>query len=318
MFKRQLFLLTIIAVLSFITFNEAYSKQIRKSIIMDTTKTYKIYTKDNTDFTGKFKKKDSVNVTFITNSQTKIEIPLTNIYKIDEIDEIDEIEAPVYKNRKYVFENPNASRYFFSSSAINLKAGQSYYQNTYVFLNSFAIGISNNISIAAGIEFLSTFASLREGDFTPVYFVSPKLGFKLTDNLHLGVGYFYTGIFNAYGNEGSGYLYGVATMGSKNNNFSLTVGFENSGFNFNEDPLIGFSGTIRVSKGVSLITDNIIVPTYSASYYNGYKLEYLPFVSYGIRIFGEKLAVDLAFINNAEISQEIFIGIPYVDFVVNF
>ncbi|MEY3343107.1 MAG: hypothetical protein RL090_791, partial [Bacteroidota bacterium] len=40
--------------------------------------------------------------------------------------------------------------------------------------------------------------------------------------------------------------------------------------------------------------------------------------SYGFRFFGSKMAVDLGFINNSDISKGIFIGIPYVDFTVKF
>ncbi|MBE9480617.1 MAG: hypothetical protein IMY69_02855 [Bacteroidetes bacterium] len=40
--------------------------------------------------------------------------------------------------------------------------------------------------------------------------------------------------------------------------------------------------------------------------------------SYGVRFFGERISVDLGFINNKDIIEEIVIGIPYVDFVVKF
>ncbi len=299
--------------LSFITFNEAYSKQFRKSVIMDTTKTYKISTIDKSEFIGQFVKRDSEIITIKTISLAKFEIPISNIRKIDEI------ESPTYKNGEYWFENPNASRYFYSSSAINLREGEAYYQNTYVFLNSFGIGISDHLSVSGGIEFFTTVGSLGDDDFSPGYFVSPKLSFDVAENLHLGVGYFYSRMNTIFGNYRSGYLYGVATLGNKSSNYSLTIGWNGSRLDFNKEPIIGFSATMRVTKGVALITDNLVLPTYNINHYtHDSEIKYFPNFSYGIRFFGKKLAFDLALINNPEIVQKSAIGYPLINFVINF
>ncbi len=66
----------------------------------------------------------------------------------------------------------------------------------------------------------------------------------------------------------------------------------------------------RVGRKWSLITENWIGPIVDDEYRGIY--------SYGIRFFGEKIAVDLAFLNNTDIFKEIAIGIPYIDFVVKF
>jgi hypothetical protein len=39
---------------------------------------------------------------------------------------------------------------------------------------------------------------------------------------------------------------------------------------------------------------------------------------YGIRFFGEKLSVDLAFLNNKDIASQLALGVPIVDFVIKF
>ena len=58
-----------------------------------------------------------------------------------------------------------------------------------------------------------------------------------------------------------------------------------------------------------MVTENWLVP--SDGYYGVY--------SYGIRFMGEKITVDLAFLNNADIASDVLaIGVPYVDFVVKF
>lgn len=65
----------------------------------------------------------------------------------------------------------------------------------------------------------------------------------------------------------------------------------------------------RVSRRIGLVTENWLVP---ADGYTG-------LISYGLRFMGERMTVDLAFINNADIADDVsVIGLPYVDFVIKF
>ncbi len=268
---------------SFMTFNDAYSKQSHKSIIMDTTRTYKISMKDQSEFIGQCVKNDSVFLIIKTISPAKIfEIQISNIKNIEEI------EPPTYDNGVYWYGNPNASRYLYSSSAINLKKGKGYYQNTYLLLNSLAYGITDNISITAGFELLSITSSLDNGNFNPVYFISPKVGFKVNDYLHLGGGFLYTSgydfIYHTHG--GLSFLYGVGTVGNTNSNVSLSFGWGAEKWEVTKEPFIGMSGTIRLEKNISFITDNYFIPTHQTASHTGDKfVSYQGFYSYGFRFF---------------------------------
>lgn len=64
----------------------------------------------------------------------------------------------------------------------------------------------------------------------------------------------------------------------------------------------------RIAKRTVQVTENRIVP--AEGYYG--------IITFGVRFFGEKMTVDLAFINNSDITETLIIGIPYVDFVVKF
>lgn len=86
----------------------------------------------------------------------------------------------------------------------------------------------------------------------------------------------------------------------------LSWGFING--QFSQIPVITISGMTRISRRTALITENWFIPN------NGLFGIY----SYGIRFFGEKLSVDLAFLNNKDIARSLFIGIPIVNFVVKF
>jgi len=287
--------------------NNAYDANIPKTTItgpVDTTKTFKIELLDGSIFIGNILHKDSVSVIMKTSSIPKIEIPTKNIKNIVYLDKTN------LKYGEYWFSNPNATRYLFGPSAFNLKKREGYYQNTYLFLNSFNVGVTNNISIGGGIELFSTFATLTSGNFAPIFFVTPKVGFKVANKFHAGGGVLYASIpsFGLDSRSGLGIAYGIGTYGSVDHNVTGGLGWGFIKGKFSERPIITFSGLTRVSKKTALVTENWFVP--SDNYYSVY--------SYGIRFFGENIAVDLAFINNADIFKVLFIGIPYVDFVVKF
>jgi hypothetical protein len=67
-------------------------------------------------------------------------------------------------------------------------------------------------------------------------------------------------------------------------------------------------GEKRMSRRTSFVTENYLLPG-----------EANAAISYGIRFFGEKLSVDLAFWNAfGEDADPIFPGIPYLAFAVKF
>ncbi|MGC8803703.1 MAG: hypothetical protein ACP5PS_08035, partial [Bacteroidales bacterium] len=249
---------------------------------------------------GHILQQDSLQVVMQTSVLSRLEIPRTKIKRLEEIN------TSQLKKGEYWFDNPHSSRYLIGPSAFNLKKGEGYYQNTWIFLNSFNVGLTNHISIGGGLEFLSTFGSLTQGDFRPIFFLTPKVSFQVSERFHAGGGILYIHVPNNDAN--GGICYGMATYGNTNSNITAGLGWFFSDFSFNSRPVATLSGMKRISRKVGLVSENWIVP------FNGYT----GIFSYGIRFFGEKIAVDLAFINNRDIFEFLFIGIPYVDFVVKF
>lgn len=260
---------------------------------VDSTKTYKIELNDGSIFIGNILQKDSVNLVMITSSIPKLEIPISEIKTIEIVNELN------LKNGIYWFPNPHATRYLYAPSAFNLKKGEGYYQNTWLFLNSFNVGITDNISIGGGLELISTFTA-RD----PIFFITPKVGFKVTEKFHAGGGV----LFARIPGTSLGTIFGTGTYGSEDHNITSSLGWGFVDGEFSQRPIITLSGMTRVSKRVALVTENWLIPT--GSYYGIF--------SYGVRFLGEKIAVDLAFINNPDIAEGIIIGIPYVSFNVKF
>lgn len=212
----------------------------------------------------------------------------------------------------YWFPNPHATRHLFGPSAIPLRKGEGYYQNTYLLLNSVNVGVTNNLSLGAGFELLSLFSAGSQG---PLYFVTAKGGFKVAERLHTAAGGVYASVPGADGDEdgdgrlGIGALYGQLTYGTREYQLTGSIGYGYTEDQLAEVPLITFGGMARLGRKVAFVSENWF-----------FRMDEEPFtvLGYGLRFMGESVAVDLAFLNNANIVREIFIGIPYIDFVVKF
>ncbi len=194
---------------------------------------------------------------------------------------------------KYSFENPHDTRYFFGPSAIPIKKGKKYYQNVLVTANFFNYGLTENFSIGGGFEFISTLSG------EPIWFLTPKIGFKVSDNVHIGGGFFTAGLAG----EGSATLgYGVFTLGQSESNVSLTAGYGLADGEVTDTPVIVLSGTHRISNNIALLTENYFLP--ESSYFG----------IHGIRILSNKNAFDIGAIVIPEIADDIP-ALPYVGYV---
>ena len=266
---------------------------------------------DESEFIGAFIEKNGLSVSIKTNSLPKVEIPFSKIKSIE--------KAPSenIKNGKYWFQNPNPTRYLFGPSAFGLKKGTGYYQNSYLLINSFNYGLTDNITIGGGFEFIT----LINGN--PVFFITPKITFPVAKKVNIGAGLLYVNSpkFFDDSRSQSGIAYGIGTYGTPEHNITGGLGWGFIEGTFSSKPIITISGMTRVGKRFALITENWIVPTVTHHYNtNSYEksYEYHGLYSYGVRFFGKKMAVDLALMNNKDISEALLLGFPYIDFVVQF
>jgi hypothetical protein len=256
-----------------------------------------VETRDGSVIQGVFIGQTEGGVRLMTDSAGEIVIPHTQIKSTKIVDQ------SRFRDGQYWFENPNATRYLFTPSAYSLKKGEAYYQNTYLVLNSFNIGITDNITMGGGFEMISTFTG------NPVFFLTPKATFKVSEKWRAGGGVLYAnavGLENGFSGLGIGY--GIATYGNSDDNATLGLGYGFVDGDFSSKPVVTLSGMKRASRRIAFVTENWFVPT--DSYYGIF--------SYGLRFMGERITVDLAFLNNPDIASDIAIGVPYLDFVVKF
>ncbi|MCF8374417.1 MAG: hypothetical protein K9H64_22540 [Bacteroidales bacterium] len=198
---------------------------------------------------------------------------------------------------KFKFANPHDTRYFIGPSGIPSKKGEGYYQNIEVLINSINYGITDNLSIGGGFEFLSTIQG------SPIWFLTSKLGFNISETFHFGCGVMVGGITG----EGTAALgYGVFTFGSSESNLSLGAGYGLSGGELSDYPGVIISGTQRVSNSIALLSENYVFPNGNGD------PEY--FGIHGIRILSKKSSFDIGVIVIPAISDDMP-ALPFVGFV---
>ena len=194
---------------------------------------------------------------------------------------------------KFEFANPHDTRYFFGPTGIPIKKGKGYYQNILVTTNFVNYGVTKNISIGGGFEFISTVLG------SPIWFFTPKVGFDLSENIHVGGGFIMAG----FADEGTATLgYGVFTLGQSETNLSIGAGYGLIDQELSDYPVIMISGTHRISKSIALLSENYVIPD---SFYFGI---------HGIRIISKKNSFDVGAIIIPEIAS-VIPALPYVGYV---
>lgn len=198
------------------------------------------------------------------------------------ITQLQDLDAPVpgaqVGLRAGYYDIGSGSRYLFGPSARNLRQGEGVVQDVWLFLAGVNYGITNNFSVGA-------YLSLVPGVGLQNQFVmlTPKVGFEVGHNWHVGAGALLLRIPDGNTGYGAGLVYGVATRGSADNNFSLGVGYGFAGGGIGSTPALYLAGQTRVSRRVSLMTENYIVAAASPVFFGlyGIKLNW-PRLSLGI------------------------------------
>jgi small nuclear ribonucleoprotein (snRNP)-like protein len=276
------------------------------------TKRVKVSLKDGTDLIGILQSISGQSLLLKSDNIGEITLDIANIVAINPIEGFS-------TNGQFWFENPHPTRYFFAPSAYSLRKGEAYYQNAYLFVNSVTFGVTDNFTMGVGYVLNPTFKG------TQVFFLTPKYSFPSKSKIKFGVGSFIIGTVTPNYNYGGppnytttqngrslstiGIVYGNATFGTKEHNASVGLGYGFANGTFTSSPVINFAYMNRFAKNVAIVSENwfLIADGTAGGIFSG-----------GVRIFGERLAVDLALAVPASTGfNDVFI-IPYIDVVYKF
>jgi hypothetical protein len=267
--------------------------------IADSTQVQVIRLRDGSSIVGRITEIGTDTVKFAATSGT------LSIARVD-IVELREVAKASMRKGEVWPANPNATRLLFSPTGRMLEKGEGYFNDTYLFLLSVHGGLTSRFTLGGGLSVLPL------DDFTDnALFVMPKIGVVASPKFNLAVGAL-AGFVGAAFDDGDqdasfGVLYAVGTAGSPDASVSFGTGLAYAGGNFADRPVAMLGADARLSRRISFVTENYLIPNEDVS----------TVISYGLRFFGEKLSADLAFwyVPGEDIPVP---GIPYVAFSVKF
>lgn len=263
----------------------------------DSSKLCRVEIKDGNEFVGLMISQDSLNVVLETTVMGKVTVPRNSIKSITWLN------PSSLKGGKLRAGNPQSTRYFWSPNGYGLKKGEGYYQNIWVLWNQASIGVTDYFSIGVGIIPLFFFG----GAPTPVW-ITPKFSIPVVkDKFNLGVG----ALAGTVLGDGSGFgiLYGLGTIGDRNNNLTVGLGYGYATGDWAKKPMITLSGMVRVGQRGYLLTENYYISTVDAS---------LLLISAGGRTITNKAGIDygLFFPISSDIGS--FVAIPWLGITLPF
>jgi hypothetical protein len=201
-------------------------------------------------------------------------------------------------------ENSQAARYFWAPNGYGLRKGEGYYQNVWVLFNQVSYGFTDNFSVGIGMVPLFLIA----GGPTPVW-ATPKFSFPIKkDVFNVGAGAL---VGTILGEEQAtfGIAYGVTTLGSRDRNLNLGLGYGFINGEWADSPTVTLSGMIRTGKRGYFVSENYFIKAGD---------ETIGLVSLGGRIVWTGISVDFAGVFPVIQSLDEFIVLPWLGFVIPF
>ena len=267
-----------------------------------------VETVDGNEYIGIILEQNAETIRIKTDKLGEINIPRAEVKRITQL------SAVKTKAGTYWLENPQATRYFWAPNAYSLKAGEGYYQNVWILFNQAVFGITNHFSGGIGVMPLFLFA----GAPTPVW-ITAKYSVPVVENkFNLGVGALagtilgedeFEDVDGNSTNNSFGVLYGIATIGSRDKNMNIGLGWGFSGGEIAKNPTLNISGMIRTGPKGYLMTENYILGTPE---------ETVVITMLGGRSIIRRVGLDYGLILPFAKDMDGFIAIPWLGFTIPF
>lgn len=251
---KNTFLLLLI--LSGFSFSSLHAQDIPKdSTATVSAKIYIIKTQNGGVFMGTIVFQDSKEVVIKTNDKGEISIPK---YEIKEMKELasDQLDS----SGNLVFRKMFSTRYFLTTNGLAMEKGDSYTQtNLFGPEVHFAVGKSFNIGI------------ITSWLMSPIL-IAAKQSFKLSDNVHLGVGALLGHGGWLIRRRRIGLPFGALTLGNSKSNFNISYGLGMVRYGGLGDPwertnMLSIAFMAQLSDKVSLVFDSMIFPETESGFF---------------------------------------------------
>ena len=163
-------------------------------------------------------------------------------------------EAPG-KTKSGYYDIGNGTRIFNAPTGRGLRKGEGTIQTTYLFFVGGEYGITNNFSLGATVSLIPGLPLSQQA-----FVISPKFTAPVSEKVHVGAGVIYANIpFDESDSGGAGIGYGSLTYGGAENNLTLGIGYGFTSGEIGSTPVFQLGGQKRISRRISLLSENYIV-----------------------------------------------------------
>ncbi len=256
--------------------------------------------KDNRTFSGKIIRQDDKIIVLLTHSGIEMKVPRSQIQSV-------EYPNGQVSGNPFRRMDPNHTRLMMAPTGRQLRQGEGYFSDIYIFFPSVTYGVTNNISISAGISVIPfvDFAS-------QIKYAAPRLGFQISDEAALTAGaLFVSGIGGS-----SGLVFAGGSIGPPHKSLTFGIGFsysktKSSALQFSKYPIVILGGNIQLGSHVSLVSETWLFLG------KDFNLKEQPF-GFAFRLFGDYVAIDLGFILFGSMLGNGGFPIPWLSATFNF
>lgn len=223
-----------------------------------------------------------------------------------------EEEPEEKKEEVYWYKNPSTSHYMFGSTGYSLKKNEMEIQSIWVVFNTFKYGVTDQLTLGAGLEILNL---VFNNSSRPGFGLTAQYAFPIRpDEFNVSANAAY---FN-YPEDKThiGVFYGSNTIGNRESNATIGIGFIVSNGISDTRPLINFGGMIRVGQKLSLITENWLMPPIFAlqdDFFRGNE-GYLNIISFGARHVGKHIVANFSIL----LDRQEDVAIPWISLTIPF
>jgi hypothetical protein len=258
---------------------------------VDSTAVVMLRLTDGSDLTGRVVAADDTSLTVVTLAAARVQLPRTSIVSWRPL-------SGQMSTRGFRPADPNTSRLFFGPTARTLEQGNGYFADYYLFFPVVAYGVHDRVMVSAGM-------SIIPGLSSQLLYATAKVGVVRSENGALAVGGFYATVPDE-ADAALGTAYGVATLGNADYAFTFMGGYPFTTQDVAQEPLFMLGAEMRIARRAKFLGELWKFPETSE----------VPAV-FGLRWFGERLAVDFGFAYVAGTITEGWPLIPWVDFAIN-
>ena len=210
----------------------------------DLDATYVVTLTDKRQFRGTILQQDSLGLLVRTKDLGDVRVPANQITRLVKVRNSPSAAA---------YSNLFTQSLFWAPTAFMPERGKAYFSQQFTTVSQFDVGLTENWSI--GGSFFTFIPSLG-------YSFSTKVAFPVTDRLRLGAQAQYAGLGYPIDPEfrsGIGYLQGIATLGSAEQNTTLGVGWTVSNGDLSRNALVMLGFVRKVGPKTTFISQNQVV-----------------------------------------------------------